>query len=84
MSGRRAPELAAGAVDRFVSQHLHGGERALIVLCMPLLDEQKAFILGDWSSAAARLSQFLEVKLGFWKVCPHRLAWFEEGPWRPR
>ena len=74
MSGRRAPELAAGAVGHVLQQHVDSSLQALVCLCGPLPDAGKSKVLGDWSAAMARTEAYLKLKFGHWEVAPYKLA----------
>ena len=74
MSGRRAPELAAGALGTLISKHVDSAKSRLALVLGGLPEEASQFILQDWSTSSARLSAFLQLKFRFWSVLPHKLV----------
>ena len=74
MAGRRAPELAAGILDKIASDDFALQRAELVSACRTLQPHQSEFILKDFAAGQARLEQYLLVKLSFWKSLPHKLC----------
>ena len=73
LAGRRAPELAAGALDDVVQQTLQTQHAELLMACSSLPSEDRDTVLKDYASAQAKLENYLAIKFAFWKALPHCL-----------
>ena len=74
MSGRRAPELASGKIHSLMSAHFQNAHLHVLSACMHVPPDEQAEILEDFTIGQTRVTQFLNIKLGFWESLPHRLA----------
>ena len=74
LAGRRAPELAAGALDKMIADAFGKQRAELIVACSSLSPEHRGAVTQDFASGQAKLEHFLVVKFGFWTTLPHCLC----------
>lgn len=76
MKGKRAPELAAGALDATFDALWGGARDSLLEKCAELgaTDEQQAVLLNDFEAGRSFLQLGLQVKLDFWTRLPWKLA----------
>ncbi len=76
LRGRRAPELAAGQVDRWVSRLLQIAA-ARVAACVglnTLPGHERSTVLDDFEQARSHLSFVLQIKLSNWQHIPHLLC----------
>ena len=74
MAGRRAPELASGALHDLVKKTFQSQHTQILADCAVLSVEQGNKILQDFAAGQARLEQFFTLKFSFWKTLPHKLC----------
>ena len=74
MSGRRGPELAAGALDVILRDNFDKQRTHLNMACSSLQREDADKICHDFSAGQAKLEQFLVLKFSFWGALPHKLC----------
>ncbi|OLP74229.1 hypothetical protein AK812_SmicGene46297, partial [Symbiodinium microadriaticum] len=74
MSGRRGPELAAGALDAILRDNFGTQRTQLLMACSSLQPEDADKICHDFSVGQAKLEQFLVLKFSFWGALPHKLC----------
>eukprot|EP00969_Alexandrium_andersonii_P287624 12715577-Alexandrium_andersonii.AAC.1 len=74
MRGKRAPELAGGALPRVLSKLTDIGIASVLVHTAALEDIDKQRILEDWRNGCAFVTDQLTRKMAFWQVLPWKLA----------
>ncbi|CAE7909467.1 retm [Symbiodinium microadriaticum] len=73
MAGRRAPELASGALQGVLDEAFRSQQTELLLACSSLSASDRDTVLLDFGRGQAKLQNFLSIKLGFWQALPHRL-----------
>ena len=74
LAGRRAPELAAGALDTLIQECFKTQHAELLVTCASLPRDEADSVLQDFARGQAKLEHFLMLKFAFWKALPHSLC----------
>ena len=74
MAGRRAPELASGALDNIVRDAFATQHTELLLSCHGLEDRDKDKVLKDFAAGQAKLEQYFVVKFSHWTTLPHKLC----------
>ena len=74
MAGRRAPELAGGALDNIVRDAFATQHTELLLSCHGLEDRDKDKVLKDFAAGQAKLEQYFVVKFSHWTTLPHKLC----------
>ena len=75
MVGKRAPELAAGALDLFLRQHADSNLAEVLRDCDKCLTEQElSVVVEDYRLGLAHLMKLVFGKLQQWQVLPWKLA----------
>ena len=74
MEGKRAPELACGALAGKVDETFTEGGRRVIEACAGLGDAERDTVLSDWSRASAAIAHIVQAKTAFWQSLPWRLC----------
>ena len=74
MAGRRAPELAAGALDVLVQDCFQAQQLELAVACAGLSQEGRDRAMKAYAKGRANIENYLQVKFQFWRSLPHTLC----------
>ena len=74
MAGRRAPELAAGALDEIIQEEFRAQRVELLLACSALTPDHLDKILKDFARGQAHLEEFFTLKLSFWQALPRQLC----------
>ena len=74
MKGRRAPELAAGKVDEFITQLMELFEFEAVELASILEPAPRDKVVSAWHTAKAHLIYIITEKFAYWKRLPYLLC----------